>query len=181
MSLIIYFSSIKPCESLKSTKCFFQTFPIILSPAQSIFRPPKKFKKEHIWRKRSASGNSERASKKSLLRMIDIKKIWRSIAFSLRCIFFFFVSLQSVKLYTSNSSSCRSLRIKISKGARLLESGLTFCPSITNLFYVQLKLIRVKLNRSESPQKNDICLLFIILTFLFNTYNKAHCKIVMSS
>ena len=32
-------------------------------------------------------------------------------------------------------------------------------------FCLQLKLIRLKLNRSESPLKNDICFIFVTLTF----------------
>ena len=164
LSLIIYFSSIKPCESLKSAKCFFQTLPMIFSPAQSIFRPPKKFKKEHIWRKSSASGNSERASKKSLLRMKGIKKIWRSIAFSLCCIFCFF----DAKCETLHFQ-LQQLQVASNKDfQKVLDCWSlvrTFCPSITKLFCLLLKLIRMTLNRSESPQKNDICLIFIILTF----------------
>ena len=142
---------------------FFQTLPIIFSPAQSIFCPLEKFKKEHIWQKSSACGNSKRASKNSLLHIKDIKKIWRSIAFSLCCIFCFFVLLQSVKLHF------QQLQLASNKDfQKVLDCWSlvwTFCPSITNLFCLQLKLFRIKLNCSESPQKNDICLIFIILTF----------------
>ena len=102
-------------------KEFFETRLKIFTSAESIFRGPKKQKQKkkniglsggkvaHLATLNGLQKNLRFASHKLKV----TKEIWRSIVFLLCSIFCFLVSLQSVKLYTSNSSSCMSLRIKI--------------------------------------------------------------------
>ena len=114
------------------------------TPVEEILKKLYLAEKQRIWK-------LEKNFEKSLLCIIGIKEIWRSIAFSLCCIMFFRFPAKCETLHFQQKLHVAgSLRIKIfAKCYRLLECGLDFLSVNHNLFCLLVKRIRLKLNRTR--------------------------------
>ena len=115
------------------------------TPAEEISNKTYLAEKQRIWQ-------LEENFAKSLLRIKGTNEIWRSIAFSLCCIMF---SRFPAKCETLPFQ--QQLHVATNKNFRKVldcwSLVWTFCPSIANLFGLQVKRICLKLHRTRKSTK----------------------------
>ena len=161
---------------------FFQTRLKIFTPAQSITRPQKQLKKN------ISSGKAAHLATRKEFRKISAlhKRHQRNLALyrfltSLYCVFLLRSKVWNFALpATAHVAANENFR----KVLDYWSLVWTFCPSIANLFCLQVKRIPLKLHRIRKSTEKwyllNFCY-FIFLRFSFNANNEVHCEIATSN